>query len=77
MKYFYEVKHNPWVGHGGLGIVPYVFTEAKNYWIEQERKKHGFMKALEEEEKEKVVIKLTRKRESKEKYNLDDIGGIE
>ena len=77
LKYFYEVKHNPWVGHGGLGIVPYVFTEAKNYWIEQERKKHGFMKALEEEEKEKVVIKLTRKRESKEKYNLDDIGGVE
>ena len=35
------------------------------------------MKALEEEEKEKVVIKLTRKRESKEKYKLDDIGGIE
>ena len=35
------------------------------------------MKALEEEEKEKVIIKLTRKRESKEKYNLDDIGGIE
>ena len=75
LKYFYEVKKNPWVGHGGLGIVPYVFTDAKEYWIEQERKKRGFMKQLESEAKEKTIIKLTRAKETKAKYNLDDIGG--
>jgi len=76
LKYFYEVKKNPWVGHGGLGIVPYVFTEAKNFWIEQERKKRGIMKQMEENAKEKVIIKITKNNKKKEKYNLDEIGGI-
>ena len=74
LKYFYEVKKNPWTGHGGLGIVPYIFTDAKNYWIEQERKKRGFMKQLEESAKERAIIKITKTSKRKEKYNLNDIG---
>ena len=74
LKYFYEVKKNPWTGHGGLGIVPYIFTDAKNYWIEQERKKRGFMKQLEENAKERAIIKITKTSKRKEKYNLNDIG---
>ena len=78
LKYFYEIKGNSFQkGHGGLGIVPYVFTDAKNYWIEQERKKHGFMKELESQAKEKSIVKLTRRNKRREKYNLDDIGGEE
>lgn len=76
LKYFYEIKNNQWEkGHGGLGIVPYVFTEAKSYWIEQERKKRGFMKQTEMQAKERTVIKLFRTNNKREKYNLDDIGG--
>lgn len=78
LKYFYEIKHNSFEkGHGGLGIVPYVFADAKNYWIEQEQKKRGFMQSLENEMKERKIIKVIRKTKSKEKYNLDDIGGEE
>lgn len=76
LKYFYEVKHNSWEkGHGGLGIVPWVFDDAKQYWIEQERKKRGFLKELEAQSKERSVIKITRKEKRRDKYNLDDIGG--
>lgn len=76
LKYFYEVKHNSWEkGHGGLGIVPWVFDDAKQYWIEQERKKRGFLKELETQSKERSVIKITRKEKTRDKYNLDDIGG--
>lgn len=76
LKYFYEVKHNSWEkGHGGLGIVPWVFDDAKQYWIEQERKKRGFLKELEVQSKERSVIKITRKEKTRDKYNLDDIGG--
>ena len=76
LKYFYEVKHNSWEkGHGGLGIVPWVFDDAKQYWIEQERKKRGFLKELEAQSKERAVIKITRKEKTRDKYNLDDIGG--
>ena len=78
LKYFYDIKGNLFEkGHGGLGIVPYVFTEAKNYWIEQERKKHGFIKFLEEEAKGKSIIKIIRKHDSKEKYSLNEIEGAD
>lgn len=76
LKYFYEIKGNDWnKGHGGIGIVPYVFDEAKGYWIAQERKKRGFMKSLETETKERSVVHLTRKNRKREKYSLDAIGG--
>ncbi len=76
LKYFYEIKKHPWEkGHGGIGIVPYVFDEAKAYWIEQERKKRGFMKEMESQAKERTVVKISRTNKRKEKYNLDDIGG--
>ena len=78
LKYFYEIRGNSWEkGHGGLGIVPYVFADAIAYWIEQERKKHGFIKELEAQAKERTVIKLVRQEQKREKYNLDDIGGEE
>ena len=74
LKYFYEVKKNSWEkGHGGLGIVPYVFEEAKAYWIAQERQRHGFMKEMEEEIKQREVIRLKRAPKKREKYNLDEI----
>lgn len=78
LRYFYEVKHNAWEkGHGGLGIVPWVFDEAKNYWIIQEQKKRGFMKSLEQQSKERSIIKIHKQEKVREKYNLDDIGGEE
>ena len=78
LKYFYEIKKHPWEkGHGGIGIVPYVFDEAKAYWIEQERKKRGFMKEMESQAKERTVVKISRTSKRKEKYNLIDIGGVD
>lgn len=63
LKYFYEVKHNDWEkGHGGLGIVPYVYNEACAYWVEQERKTKGIVAEIERqmreaaERQEKVVV---------------------
>ena len=76
LKYFYEIKGNSWdKGHGGIGIVPYVFDDAKAYWIAQERKKRGFMKELEEQAKERSIVKITRSERRREKYDLSKIGG--
>ena len=78
LKYFYEIKKNPWEkGHGGIGIVPYVIDDARAYWIEQERKKRGFMQQIEANAKEQTVIRIARAQRKREKYNLDDIGGEE
>lgn len=75
LKYFYQIKHNPWEGNGGIGIVPYVFKEAKDYWIQQERKKRGLLKEIEKQAIEQQVIKIKRNNIKRDKYNLDDIGG--
>ena len=80
LKYFYEIKHNSWdKGNGGLGIIPYVYKEATQYWTDQEWKKRGFMKAIEEQifernnrEVKTIIRKPVEKR--KIKYSLDDIG---
>ena len=76
LKYFYEVKKNPWEkGHGGIGIVPYVFDDAKAYWIQQEQKKRGFMKQMEQQAKERTIVHVSRTERRREKYDLDSIGG--
>ena len=74
LKYFYEIKGNSWdKGNGGIGIVPYIYDEAKSYWIEQERKKRGFIKEVESEAKVRSIIKLTRKDRNRTKYDLNEI----
>lgn len=45
MKYWFEVKHNDISkANGGIGIVPYIYNDAKNYyyaiWLAQEQNKN-------------------------------------
>ena len=83
LKYFYEVKHNSWdKGNGGIGIVPYVYKEATEYWTDQEWKKHGFMQAIEQqifERSGRAVKKIKREtiQKSKIKYDINNIEGDE
>jgi len=79
LKYFYEVKNGSWdKAHGGIGIVPYIFNEAKEYWLTQEQKKNGFIKDIERQIKERsereiIKIKRPQSKKKKEKYNLEDV----
>lgn len=83
LKYFYEIKHNKWEkGNGGIGIVPYAYKDATEYWTDQEWKKRGFMKAIEEQIFERShrtvkTIKRPTSKKKKEKYNLNDIEGAD
>ena len=83
LKYFYEVKHNSWdKGNGGIGIVPYVYKEATEYWTDQEWKKRGFMEAIEQqifERSGRTVKKIKREtvQKPKIKYDINSIEGDE
>ena len=73
-QYFYEIKHGDWnKGHGGIGIVPFVYNEACTYWVEQERRTKGIVADIERqmrtaaERKQKVV----RQTEKPKKYEVD------
>ena len=48
LKYFYEIKHGDWEkGHGGLGIVPFIYNEACSYWIMREKNSQGVVSEIE------------------------------
>lgn len=75
LKYFYEVKHNDWdKGHGGIGIVPFVYNEACTYWVLKERQSSGIVAQIEKQMREaesrekKVVVRQSKK---KKKYEMD------
>lgn len=83
LKYFYEIKHNSWdKGNGGIGIVPYVYKDATEYWTDIEWRKRGFMKAIEEQiaqrarREVKTITKPTTKKQ-RERYDLNSIEGAD
>lgn len=78
LKYFYEVRNGDWnKGHGGIGIVPFVYNEACTYWKQLEDKNKGTISAIERQLKEaseretKVIRKKTSKK--KKKFTLEDV----
>ena len=67
LKYFDEIKHGDWnKGHGGIGIVPFVYNEACTYWVAQERKTKGIVADIERQmraaaERKQTVVHKTNK----------------
>ena len=80
LRYFYEVKNGDWEkGHGGLGIIPYVYKDAMEYWSNHEQRQSEILEqvlAQAEERAARTTIKVTRQPKPKPepKYNLDDLG---
>ena len=80
LKYFYEVKNGDWSkGHGGLGIIPYVYKDAAQYWSQHEDQQKDILEKIvaqaeERGKREKIKIERKQKEMPKPKYNLDDLG---
>ena len=74
LKYFYEVKKGDWEkGHGGIGIIPFIYNDSCAYWAARERKSEGTIKEIERQmreaaERPKVRVK---KKDKKKKYIVD------
>ena len=75
LKYFYDIKHNDWdKGHGGIGIVPFIYTESCNYWVKREQQSAGTVAEIERqmrEAAERTKIKIKKQNPKKEKYKVD------
>ena len=74
LKYFYEVKHGDWEkGHGGIGIVPFIYGDSCAYWAARERRSEGTIAEIERQMREaatrhQVTVK---KKENKQKFKVD------
>ena len=83
LKYFYEVKHGDWnKGHGGIGIVPYVYNEACAYWVSREKKTKGVVADIERqmreaEQRQKKIVTKKSIQPRKFEVNLDAIEEME
>lgn len=83
LQYAYDVKKlNPDRGEGGIGIVPYVYKEAFDYWEGKARRDAHIIEKIyqqmdelrKSEEKSAPVVHRNRKKKSKIKtYDLKDL----
>ena len=55
LRYFHETLGNPVQEGPGIGIIPYVYEDAKNHYIKQLKIKESIERAKENEEQEIVV----------------------
>lgn len=70
--YHFVLKKNPWEKKYGIGIIPLVYSQANDYWIEQENKNKGIMQQIENNMKERMEISRKIKRQKK-KSTLQEI----
>ena len=77
--YFYEIMNgNKDKSNGGIGIVPYIYEDARNYWALQVEKQENILTNIENQlhnrrERETIVIKKLNKKKKWETH-LEEIG---
>lgn len=77
LYYFYEIKKNSKQNsHQAIGIVPYVYDEAKEFFLKKEEKKQKIVKVIEkhlEKKEEEIVVNQKIITTTKKELSLDDI----
>ncbi len=75
LKYFYEIKHGDWEkGHGGIGIVPFIYKDSCAYWAARERKSEGIIAEIERQMREATVrpkVQIKKKERKQKKVEVD------
>ena len=53
LKYFYEIKKNDVAkSENGIGIIPHIYEDSRDYWTEREHRERGIVAAIEQQIKE-------------------------
>ena len=82
-KYFYEIKKgDPSKSEGGIGIIPYIYEEGKNYWHQRNVKDRGVVARIEQQIldaalQEKIIVRKKTQAKFKPKYDLNLIADLE
>lgn len=74
LDYFYGVKNGDKTkAQGGIGIVPYVYEEAKNWYRNKTQIKEVAERSLEKLEEEKIIVtKINKSNKVKSFYDIED-----
>lgn len=71
LEYFINIKHGNWANDKGIGIVAYIYDEAKNYYIEQQKIKK--MSQQTEINQFDTVVKKKHYKKIRQKSRIDDL----
>lgn len=83
VRYYYDVlKGNPEKALGGIGIVPNIYNDSAQYWVDLENKKTGTLDAIIKQIKEREArpvqyIQRAKQTKPKTKWSLENIEGEE
>lgn len=83
LKYFYETKHGDWEkGHGGIGIIPFVYNDSCAYWAAREYKSKGTIAEIERQMREaasrkKIYVKKEKSKPNKYKVDFSVLDELE
>lgn len=82
IRYYYDVlKGDATKAQGGIGIVPNIYGDSAQYWVDLENRKSGTLEAIIKQIKEREArpvraIQINKKpTKPKEKWSLDNIEG--
>ena len=79
LRYFYDVKNgDKEKSEGGIGIVPYIYTEGCEYWARLDQREIGICQKIEEQLKQRFARETTSVQRSKrmrkiKTFNFDEI----
>lgn len=82
LKYFFEVKRSPVEkAHGSIGIVPWVYDDAKSYYLAEAKRRTEFEESLKKQlEQDRITINYNPRdywgggKKKKKEIDLDTIG---
>lgn len=82
IKYHYEIKNGDVTkSENGIGIIPHIYEDSRNYWISREQREVGIIAAIEAQIKqaqEQNVVKINlRKTKKPAKTAAEMLAGIE
>ena len=85
LKYHYEIKKGDVTkSENGIGIIPHIYEDSRNYWEERNRREVGIVAAIEAQIKQaaaqnvvKVNLKKTKKATKTAAEMLAEIGELE
>lgn len=79
LRYFYEVKKGDKdKSEGGIGIIPYIYTEGCEYWARLDQREVGICQKIEEQLRQRLnrpseFVQKTKRQKVAKQINFDDI----
>lgn len=71
LYWHYVIKNQPYKEQFGIGLVPHIYKDSTNYWVEQERKQQGVMEQIIQLRAKSETARVVKPQPSKKKTQIE------